>query len=190
METRPPSQDQPAPPSYSRSSHASAGHVAPGIDIDDVGGFEHDARAIAVHRADMRRLRKIRCSARRTRHRIPIAVTLPVAPTSSARIAVDDFQPRTPKRVILFSIREARGDGRLRRSESCRFRDAPRQQGGLTVPLNRYSRFQLFAVSLFAASGLRLLRACRDNTGSFTVGAFARAWVMLNLVYHPRPSSS
>jgi hypothetical protein len=33
------------------------------IDIDDVGGFEHDARAIVVHRADMRRLRKIRRSA-------------------------------------------------------------------------------------------------------------------------------
>jgi hypothetical protein len=27
----------------------------------------------------------------------------------------------------------------------------------LTVPLNRYSRVQLFAVSLFAASGPRLL---------------------------------
>jgi hypothetical protein len=34
-----------------------------GIDIDDVGGFEHDTRAIAVHRADMRRLREIRRSA-------------------------------------------------------------------------------------------------------------------------------
>ena len=34
-----------------------------GIDIDDVDGFEHDSRAIAVHHADMRRLRKIRRSA-------------------------------------------------------------------------------------------------------------------------------
>jgi hypothetical protein len=33
-----------------------------GIDIDDVDGFEHDSRAIAVHHADMRRLRKIRRS--------------------------------------------------------------------------------------------------------------------------------
>jgi hypothetical protein len=31
--------------------------------MDDVDGFEHDSRAIAVHHADMRRLRKIRRSA-------------------------------------------------------------------------------------------------------------------------------
>jgi hypothetical protein len=59
-----------------------------GIDMDDVDGFEHDSRAIAVHHADMRRLRKIR---RSTGGELAIVFDrrpLPVAPTSSARIAV------------------------------------------------------------------------------------------------------
>ena len=59
-----------------------------GIDMDDVDGFEHDSRAIAVHHADMRRLRKIR---RSTGGELAIVFDrrpLPVAATSSARIAV------------------------------------------------------------------------------------------------------
>ena len=34
--------------------------VRAGIDIDDVGRFERDSRAVAVHHAGMRRLRQIR----------------------------------------------------------------------------------------------------------------------------------
>ena len=45
----------PVAPFFSPLQSCIRGPRRAGIDMDEVGGFEHDSRAIAVHHADMRR---------------------------------------------------------------------------------------------------------------------------------------